>query len=199
MLKKILFLLILFLSFLSCKTTSPTLIVKDADLKNKTGIDKPERRTYTYDKDLSEKDQEYFASKLNVGKTEIQNKKLYIFIKSWEEVTYLWGGEDKNGIDCSALMQELYKFVYNITLPRTSFEMGFNTSDKLKFFTAITDLKEGNLVFFRMKEEKAISHVGVYLKNNKFFAANTAGGCQIVSLKDPYWGKKFIGGARLRK
>ena len=121
---------------------------------------------------------------------------MYIFIKSWEETTYLYGGEDKNGIDCSALMQRLYEHVYNVTLPRTAAEMAFYK--KIKLHDPVDQLVEGDLVFFRINEEKVFSHVGIYLKNGKFFAAGSSEGCAISNLKKPYWKKNYKAFGRLR-
>ena len=48
-------------------------------------------------------------------------------------------------------------------------------------------------------EEKIISHVGIYLRNNKFFAANQNGGVEIASLKKPYWKKNFMAAGRYKQ
>jgi cell wall-associated NlpC family hydrolase len=193
MIKRItLLLLFVFLCF-SCK---PKKYFTDADVKssnNKGGA----KAEYEYDEKLSKSDKKYFAKKLDVVTDEITNEKLYIFIKSWEGTPYLWAGEDKRGIDCSAVMQRLYRYVYNVNLPRTSAEMGFYK--KIKLFKRISDLQEGNLVFFRINEERVISHVGIYLKNDYFFSANSSGGCSITSLKDPYWRKTYVAGGRLKE
>ena len=193
MTKKLIFLFFLYFCVISCGTKK--IPITDANLKNgaKNENAKP---VYTYNKELSTKDRKYFAKKLNVEKEAITNDKLYIFIKSWEETTYLYGGETKNGIDCSALMQHLFKFVYNVNLPRTSVEMSYD--NKIKFSRSMENLKEGDLVFFKIDEEKIISHVGIYLQNGMFFQAGSADGCSIVSIKKPYWEKKFVGGGRLR-
>jgi cell wall-associated NlpC family hydrolase len=190
MAKKLLFITFCFFYFSFFFSCKPKQVITDKD------INKSNKYNYVYDTELSKNDRKNFAKILNVEAEEITNEKLYIFIKSWKETTYLYGGDSKNGVDCSALMQHLYKFVYNVNLPRTSTEMGFDK--RIKLFRKMKDLKEGDLVFFRMNNEKIISHVGVYLKNYMFFSAASTEGCSIASLKKPYWGNKFVGGGRLK-
>jgi cell wall-associated NlpC family hydrolase len=145
---------------------------------------------------LPEEDKIYFSKKLEVDKDEIINGKLYKFIKEWEGTKYVYGGETKQGIDCSALMQHLYKEVYDCTLPRTAEQMGLDK--RFYLFKMTKNLKEGDLVFFRITDEKIISHVGIYLKNNKFFNANLAGGASISDLKSDYWRKFYVVSGRLK-
>jgi lipoprotein Spr len=59
-----------------------------------------------------------------------------------------------------------------------------------------TELKEGDLIFFNTRG--GISHVGVYLQNNKFVHASTSGGVVISDIFDEYWARKFVGVGRLR-
>ena len=118
--------------FLSCKSK---LILTDENL-NRDG-----RIEYKYDDNLTEKEIKYFSNILKTNKNQITNTKLYVFIKSWEYTTYLYGGNNKNGIDCSALMIELFDYVHDEDLPRTSGEMYVD-----KRFIPLT---EKNLEFFR--------------------------------------------------
>lgn len=196
MLKKILFLCLLPSFFASC-STSKEFIVTDSYLASKTSEKKKSGKGYTYDTTLTEEDKKYFAKKLGVSEDEILNVKLYNFIKSWEGTRYIYGGETRNGIDCSALMQQLYTYVYNRDLPRTAVEMSLDS--RFDLFQPNGKLREGDLVFFRITEEKIISHVGIYLRNNKFFSANQNGGVEISSIKKPYWKKNFMAAGRYKQ
>lgn len=138
----------------------------------------------------------HYAKKLNVSKNEILNGKLYRFIKEWEGTKYVYGGETKYGIDCSALMQHLFREVYNCSLPRTAEEMGLD--ERFYLFQATKHLKEGDLVFFRLNDDRMITHVGIYLKNNMFFNANVSGGASISNLKSDYWRKFYVVSGRLK-
>ncbi len=196
MFKKILFLCLLPSCFASCVPQKDFMITNEF-VESKITKRKNIGKTYTYDTVLSEEDKKYFAKKLDVSQDEILNEKLYNFIKSWEGTKYVYGGETRSGIDCSALMQYLYSYVYDKELPRTAVEMSLDS--RIELFKPHGKLREGDLVFFRITEEKIISHVGIYLKNNKFFAANQYGGVEIVSLKKGYWKKNFMAAGRFKQ
>lgn len=59
------------------------------------------------------------------------------------------------------------------------------------------NLREGDLVFFHNGRKKRIaSHVGIYLKNNKFIHASTSRGVIISSLNEDYYRKHWLSGGR---
>jgi lipoprotein Spr len=104
---------------------------------------------------------------------------------------YRLGGSGKDGIDCSAFMQILFAGLYGITIPRTAREQ-YDFSKRI----SRTELKEGDLVFFNTIG--GVSHVGMYLQNNKFVHAST-GGVTISDLYDEYWSRKFIAVGRVEQ
>jgi lipoprotein Spr len=104
------------------------------------------------------------------------------------------GGTGKNGIDCSALVQKLYNYVYGMDVVRTSL-MQFRSSE---YIASKENLKEGDLVFFRI-HGGPVSHVGIYLKNNYFVHASSSKGVMISNLDESYWVRYFVGGGRLSK
>ena len=121
----------------------------------------------------------------------INNAKLINFMEEWYGTPYQFGGDTKKGIDCSAFTCVLMDTVYGVTLPRTA-KSQFNSNTKIRK----EDLKEGDLVFFNTTG--GISHVGVYLANNKFIHAAASGGVMISDLDDAYFKKRYIGAARAR-
>lgn len=197
MFKKIVFLSLMPICFVSCLPKKDFAITDDFVASQAGSTKKGTGNKHTYNTVLSDEDKKYFAKKLEVSETEILNEKLYNFIKSWEGTKYVYGGETRNGIDCSALMQELYTYVYKKDLPRTASEMSMD--NRIELFKSNEKLREGDLVFFRITEEKIISHVGIYLKNNKFFAANQVGGVEISSLKKAFWKKNFVAAGRFKQ
>ncbi|WP_161554491.1 C40 family peptidase [Sinomicrobium soli] len=146
---------------------------------------------------ISEEQKRYFARKLGVPASEITNQKLYAYIVEWEGVPYLYGGNSKSGIDCSALMKNLYSEVYNVELPRTASEIMLH-DDQVQPFRSVEYLQEGDLVFFRSGKEKVMTHVGIYLGNMKFLSATESKGVQITSLKDPYWHNSYRVSGRVK-
>ena len=78
---------------------------------------------------------------------------------------YLWGGRSIFGIDCSGLVQIVYK-VCKINLPRDAKDQN-NTGETI----SIDKSKHGDLAFFT-KDGRTISHVGIILKDDKIIHAS---------------------------
>jgi len=112
-------------------------------------------------------------------------------IDKWWGTKYCMGGSTDNCIDCSAFAQIVMRDVYQQSLPRTSQEQ-YAACERIE----LEDLHEGDLVFFNTGG-KDISHVGIYLLNNKFVHAATSGGVMISDLNDKYWQPKFRGAGRV--
>jgi lipoprotein Spr len=133
--------------------------------------------------------QEKYASLMGIVPNLITNYSLYSFIDEWYGVRYRFGGNNKNGIDCSAFVQRMYEQVFNMNLVRTAIEQ----FSECKMVFDKEALKEGDLVFFCTKGNKRISHVGVYLANNYFIHASSTLGVAISSLNETYWHKHLAG------
>jgi lipoprotein Spr len=139
--------------------------------------------------------QEKYAQILEVSSGDIDDTELFSFIDSWWGTPYRYGGDSRSGIDCSAFVQALYAAVFGITtIPRTAQEQ-YDDSKKIKH---ISRLKEGDLVFFRIRS-RHISHVGIYLQNDKFVHASFSSGVMISDLNDHYWRRYFAGGGEPRE
>lgn len=121
----------------------------------------------------------------------VKNINLVSLIDEWMGTRYRLGGTSKSGIDCSAFMQVLFTGIYGISLPRTAREQ-YNMSQRI----SRTDLKEGDLIFFNTTG--GVSHVGMYLQNNKFVHASSSG-VTISDIFDEYWVKRFIGVGRVQE
>ena len=89
------------------------------------------------------------------------------FITDWISVPYKWGGINKNGIDCSALVQKMAKQVFGVDIPRTV----ATQIKSVKIINTYDPLKIGDLIFFRSKASPSGYHVGFYLWDNKFMHA----------------------------
>ena len=137
---------------------------------------------------------EKYSSMLNVMPSQISNVMLYRFIDEWMGTRYRMGGTTKKGVDCSAFVQNLYQYVFGLNLLRTAW-MQFESS---KYISNISDLKEGDLVFFRINSSR-ITHVGVYLRNNFFVHSASSKGVSIANLNSDYWSRYFAGGGRVKE
>lgn len=136
--------------------------------------------------------QKKYAEKLAVDVTNIANNNLYQFIDDWYAVPYKYAGKTKEGIDCSGFTSTLYQNVYKKNISSSTKALIVETT-KIK----PEELKEGDLVFFKI-ESKTVSHVGVYLQNNKFVHASTKRGVIISDLNEPYYKKYFLSAGRVK-
>ena len=133
-----------------------------------------------------------YAILLNCSVEELTNDRLLSFIDEWQGVQYHYGGTGKDGIDCSAFVNLLMSTVYNLHgLPRTSRDQ-YNQSLRIKK----SALQEGDLVFFHTYgKKKTVTHVGVYLLNNKFVHASVTG-VQLNDMSDGYYATRYVGAGR---
>ena len=131
-----------------------------------------------------------YALLLDTEVESVQNLELFRTIDEWFGTRYRLGGNSKDGIDCSALMQTFSNTVFGVSLPRTAREQ-FSATARI----SRTELREGDLVFFNTIG--GVSHVGMYLQNNKFVHASSGGGVTVSDLFDEYWMRKFIGAGRM--
>jgi lipoprotein Spr len=120
----------------------------------------------------------------------LKNINLLRLIDNWYGTRYIYGGTSKKGIDCSALMQVFFAALYGITLPRTA-KMQYDFSRRI----SRTELKEGDLLFFNTTG--GVSHVGMYLLNNKFVHASSTHGVTISDMFDPYYAARLVGVGRV--
>ncbi len=119
---------------------------------------------------------------------------LFLEIDSWLGTPYGYGRSDKNGgTDCSGLTLEIYKTVYGINLNRSSEGQVANTVEIKK-----EQLEIGDLVFFVTKGSR-ISHVGIYIGNNKFVHSSTQRGVVINDLDERYYKERYVRSGRIIK
>ncbi len=170
----------------ACKTGRKTIAAKN----------KKNDKTVKSKSELSPKDKaikEKYAQALGVDEKDINNLKLYYFIDEWMGVPYKYGGNDKNGIDCSGFTGLLYREVYNknVSGPTSTLIDLTNIIDE-------KELKEGDMVFFHIEKKGKVSHVGVYLQNNKFVHATTKKGVMINDLNENYYKQHYFKSGRLK-
>ena len=112
-------------------------------------------------------------------------------IEEFLGVPYLWGGNTKEGMDCSAFVKQVY-IIYDIDLPRTSI-----LQSKLGIKVPKHALLPGDLVFFGDAGRDSVTHVGIYMGGNKFANATTSHGVKYSDLDEPYFFSKYLFAKRL--
>jgi cell wall-associated NlpC family hydrolase len=132
-----------------------------------------------------------YAILLETNVESMNDARLITFLEHWYGAPYRYGGETKKGIDCSAFTSMMMDSVYDIQLPRTA-QNQYNSTSKIKK----DDLSQGDLVFFNTTG--GISHVGVYLANNKFVHASVSSGVMVSDMDDGYFKRRYVGATRVK-
>jgi len=104
---------------------------------------------------------------------------------------YKYGGTTTKGFDCSGFTGYVFNEL-GIDLPRSSRDM-FSWEKSTKI--SDEDLRAGDLVFFNTSGS-GVSHVGIYIGNNKFAHAASKG-VTITSLDESYYAKRYLGARRI--
>lgn len=121
-----------------------------------------------------------------------ENKELIAKVAEWIGTPHRMGGCSKYGVDCSCFVKNVYKEVYGINLNRSSSSIYYNDLVPVKK----EDLKEGDIVCFKIRGRR-ISHIGIYLKNNKFAHSSRSKGVTISDLNQQYFKRRYFSGGRV--
>lgn len=132
-----------------------------------------------------------YAVLLNMDVESLPSRELLEAVDNWYGVRYRRGGNTQSGVDCSGFTVAVYTAAYGMMLPRVSREQ-YRISRKI----STTELQEGDLVFFNTTG-RGVSHVGVYLGNNKFIHASVSRGVMVSDLFENYYIKRFVGAGRI--
>jgi cell wall-associated NlpC family hydrolase len=136
----------------------------------------------------------------------VSGKDIVAYSDTFLGMNYLWGGETpeildstgkyiSGGFDCSGFVQYTYKH-FGIILPRTTMDQ-VNKGISIN----INNLINGDLVFFKtnVAELYQVSHVGIYIGNNKFIHSPKSGDVIKTSELNGYYKENFVIGKRLLK
>ena len=107
---------------------------------------------------------------------------------------YRMGGmTPKTGLDCSGFVGHVFRQVTGIILPHRSLDIS-TVAQPLE----PGELMPGDLVFFNTLN-RAFSHVGIYLGENRFVHASSSRTNKVMvsSLNDRYWRTRFDGARRV--
>jgi len=140
-----------------------------------------------------------FINKGAGKKLSVSNAEMSAIIKkahSYLGTRYRMGGVSYDGIDCSGLFYMSFNSQNISGVPRTA-ENFARHGNQIK---SISNLRRGDFVFFTKtyNTSKLVTHMGMYLGNQKFIHASSSKGVGISNINDPYyWKSKFLFGTRI--
>lgn len=147
---------------------SPTATIPEGDKSSGTGT--PSKET---SKDPSANGQAIYKKTIEVANTLVGTP-------------YVYGGNTPEGLDCSGFIY--YAFNQGgLKIGRDSSEGYFNGNT-----TQVNNPIAGDLVFFENTYKDGISHMGIYLGNNKFIHSGSDG-VEVSDVTNSYWSTKLVG------
>lgn len=123
----------------------------------------------------------------------VSGNDLVAFAKQYIGTPYVWGGNSlSSGVDCSGLVQQVYKN-FGLKVSRTTYtQIGEGKA------ISMGDLKAGDMVFFDTDPGGGPDHVGIYMGDGKMIHAPRPGkSVEIVDMTSGYYQKNFMGGRRI--
>lgn len=112
---------------------------------------------------------------------------------------YRYGTEGPNTFDCSGFVFYCFKTIYNIELPRTAKQQGYN--EEYEKVENIEDLIPGDAVYFNTAYDSDLcDHAGIYIGNGEFIHCSSAKHKVIIStLLEGVYNKRFSWGRRIKE
>lgn len=129
------------------------------------------------------------VNKLASRSSDMLNQRLTKAVQSAMGVPYRFGGTSTKGFDCSGFTQYVFKQV-GVDLPRDSRSQYSEGSA-----VSMKEMEKGDLIFFDTGGGE-ISHVGIYMGNNKMAHAPSSGGSTRVDSIDWYLENYKVVGVR---
>jgi len=129
----------------------------------------------------------------SAGSVSASSSSMLTNIEDVKGTKYKYGGNSTSGFDCSGFVRYIFDKM-DIELPRRSADQALEGSKVAK-----TDLKVGDLVFFDTSGSNngGITHVGIYVGDNKFAHSSSSKGVTIDSLNSSYYKPRYVTARRV--
>ncbi len=121
----------------------------------------------------------------------IERDRVLLDVVGYLGVPYVYGGNTREGIDCSGFTVQVYQNAVEKKLPRTAREQ-FGSGTPVD----LSQLQFGDLVFFNTTG-RVPSHVGIYIEDDLFAHASVTRGVTLSSLESTYYKRRFVGARRV--
>jgi cell wall-associated NlpC family hydrolase len=148
------------------------------------GVAASNEQTENQQAEQSEQDGQAAADPVKVLRLPKVRERLQNAAQDWYGTPYDWGGDSKQGVDCSGFVQHVYEDAFAYGLPRV-------TETQLQSGPSVArdQIRPGDLVFFRPEGE--YNHVGVYLGKGTFAHASSSNGVTKTPLEKDYWDRYY--------
>jgi hypothetical protein len=112
---------------------------------------------------------------------------------------YKWGGTAANGFDCSGLIQYAYA-QHGIRLPRMSRDQATAGNE---IAPVVEALKPGDILLFAVRPGGGVTHVGMYVGEQKFIHSSNTGvklsRLEVHDAEGTWWLARWVGARRIRE
>ena len=137
--------------------------------------------------------------KPTAAKTSSSGKKTYTSIVAAAQdqlgKPYVWSAEGPDSFDCSGLVYYCLKQSGHSVSRQSS--RGFSQNGSWKLITSMSDLKAGDLVFFKSDSSSSVNHTGICISSSVMIHASSSKGQVAKSnLHQAYWERNFVCGRR---
>jgi len=189
--KKIIILLIVLISFSSCKSSKRA---KSRSSRTTKIITK--KSTKKRAKNSTTKSANTSRSNTTITYSNATADAVVKEAEKYKGVRYKYGGTTKKGMDCSGLVVTAFGSE-NISLPRTTGDLS-STGDWIDLKT----VQKGDLLFFATrKNSRKINHIGIVTTSRDgyvdFIHASSSKGVMISNLAERYWYFAFVQARRV--
>ncbi len=117
------------------------------------------------------------------------DRRMMDIIEAWIGTPYVYGGETKNGVDCSGFTQAVFHEM-GVSIPRTA-----GAQAEAARQVQPGDLRFGDIIFFNTSGG-GISHCGIYIGDGFFVHASSSRGVVRQSLANPYFFSRIVSAGR---
>ena len=129
----------------------------------------------------------------SAGSVSASSSSMLSDIEGVKGTKYKYGGNTTSGFDCSGFVRYIFDRM-NVELPRRSVDQAAKGTKVAK-----EDLKAGDLVFFDTSgpNNGGITHVGIYIGDDKFAHASSSKGVTVDTLSSTYYKPRYVTARRI--